>query len=75
MSGSKHLKLKLVSTNTKPVKAGEHRRAPEVEAYCPACKSSTWIVVNHGRADYGEETAVQERCCVHCLANGKVTTW
>jgi hypothetical protein len=68
-------KPRLVVDNAKPQKARAIRRAPKVSPYCPACSSSTWFQVSVGRADYPDLKPLRQRCCVHCLANGKVTTW
>lgn len=71
-----HLKLKLVSNNSKPEKALKTpRAAPKVSPYCPVCGGSTWISGNTGRADYGKNMQVRCRVCAQCLANGKLTTW
>jgi len=70
-----HLKLTLVSSNPAPKKARRVRNAPKVSPYCPVCNGSVWFYVNKGRADYSAKLAVKERCCVHCMAGGKVTTW
>ena len=68
--------LTLIADNAKPEKAPKVRRAPKVAPYCRVCKSSTWIMVNEGPADILEGHKPQrKRCCVHCLAKGKVTVW
>lgn len=67
--------LALVADNAKPEKAAKVRRAPKVAPYCPMCRSSTWMMVNQGPADVVGMKPRRVRCCVYCLAKGKVTVW
>jgi hypothetical protein len=69
--------LEVVSTNANPEKPRSRIRiGSHVSRYCPTCKSNTWIMVNVGDADVISGKKPQKvRCCVHCLASGRVTTW
>lgn len=75
MEKSPHLTI--VADNSKPDKPKSSlRRAGKVAPYCPECKSSTWMMVNQGPADLIAGMKPRRvRCCVHCLAKGKVTVW
>lgn len=68
-------KPRLVINNHAPEEPRKLRRAPKVSPYCPTCKGSTWMLVHQGPADTGGKLTNRVRCCVHCLAKGKVTTW
>lgn len=73
-------KPELVVNNARPEPAKPRRTLPKVSPYCPVCGGSTWMMVNQGPANRVQEPGhtirpVRRRCCLYCLAKGKVTTW
>ena len=67
--------IKLIYSNAKPDKPRKVRQLPKVSPFCPVCQSNAWMTINLGQANMEGMKASRVRCCVHCLANNKVTTW